>query len=1131
MSQDNYNFRYEAYKNNTFNFNALEKSLDESKMSGYQYLRQFQLDSTGYKRFDFKMQDIYKTCNINHDIKLLPRRWVFFVDYEFINVGKRLAYKRSNLYEKEVSFDDNISRPELFDSTFIVFIDGKLYTKGINILCKEDKTYMIFYCKEAPSSQGFTLNDMKKFIDNNVDVSIYFIPNIGIRNIGTNAYRIRTLNKESGIPLRTLGLTDYIDYNNSLAYINPINSIESIPTSINLTDEGLYVNNDDINIVIQNNPDNTALNLQLIPLRNFLTKIEVKGDKWFEIPMQDYPIAVENCIVVDENNNFVHKAKITHYYPNIYSIENVEDILRKGKLYVYVFYYENKISKLKHLDMLAAYHKYVPDYLERYKNKTIPEIVKNFNPKIVDYSIKNYRRGLGLGDHDTTIYIKDEHGVIYEISFHEDRLYSNIYNGNDKDDVPEYYYVYDDINNNTYKLGISEDGELYTEQYIGDIEVIADLLYIFNPFDQSHNELKTCKGVLAVYDYLKYTDHFKYKVIKMREFIKADVNNFRRYLRNLGLGNNYYYVDVSKIDLTQRKRTNNRDTKLDFVSFGATMYMFVFRNDFRGMYDDIIIHVDGIRYTNEIQVFRTSMLDYVYIPHELVKKDSIIEVEKISETKRDIHFSSEHVANIIKLDLGEVAYRNKTLFNDLFITDRATGDYIPTSAYQLILPIVFHMDDIESDIILDYIITETDPGYFQLVALNNGLIEVYKDDELENADNAYFLSLQNNKSSFYQFDMENNVAKFNKVEYVNNYVINKIRALHDKKLIYQFKMVNGSIKMEISEDDGTGKTLAEGGLNLLDIGDVFIPCPREIKLRIVDKDYLHKDLALHVRKDHNINLLEEGILKSDNISDNFKPIKIHTDCKKDSRYFRIYQNGRLMPRHISLVRFPDLNINSDINVMPGFIREQNVDYELTVETLPYMMKQVCYLKTIPRDRVINLKGLIDKPFDFKWYDIYINGRKLVKKDVEIISANLIKILKTNSLQNLEIIENSRDREYFGGFDEGVYDIIDDIFENDRVFADNVNNSVRDNENLRDIEPSITGKYVNPLEYILNAYYNYLVETLGLINPDTLQISRGEIQRFDPLIDEKEPFMLGLDKYGENRLDEERFVLPINPDDN
>ena len=1158
MDKDRYQFRYDAYKNNTFDLDTVEKSIEESKMSAYQYLRNFQLVSTGYRRFDFKMQDIYRTNKVNHDYKLVPRKWVFYLEYEFINVGKRLAYKRSELYEKELFFEDVVARPDLFDSTFIVFIDGKIYLRGIQILCKEDKTYLVINCDEQPSKDGINIRDMREFINNNVNITIYFIPNTGIRTISTNAYRVRTLNTTTGIPTRSLNLLDTIDYSNSLIYINPINSVESIATKGKLKNSGLFINNDSVNTVIKNRPNNTSIDITLIPLRNLFERLHIKkGDKWFEIPMQDYPIAVENCLITDIDGNFIHEARINHYYPNVYSIENIDELLNKTDLYVYVFYYKNNFNQLKHLDMLAAYHKYVPDYMDRYRNDTINPLVKNFDPTIVDYNIKNYQK--------------------------------------------------------------SEE----------------------------------------------YDDHFKYKIAKMREFIKADPNNFKRYLRNLGLGNNYYYVDVSKIDLEQRRRKNNIDTKLEYVEFVEDMYVFVFRNDFRGMYDEIIIHVDGTRYQESIEKFKADMLDYVYIPCELVKPDTVFEIEKVTDVIKDFPFEINNMNEILKINIGDFAVRNKTLYNDLFVVDKATGKYVDSDAYQIILPVKFHMDDIESDIVLDYVITETEEGYYQFAILDHGLIEVYNEDDIGEVDNAFFLSLQSDKHDFYQFDIKDNKGNFSKVDSVNGHVINKIRSL-DKKMVYQFKMDNGVIKIELSDDDGKGKTFAEGGLNLVDLNDVFLPCPKEIKIRLLDEKYLGKELELHIKKHHNYEVIEDELLTDEVIlydmdgivrkffvlkdqirsrfkqphdceeiffrnknnelfklsmfkkrihlvpcteddidtddsivfdsiyttdtndgniyriylndinrlqtelcseedvtvhdeihledergyyfllmtyngilataplnydrdpNKDFQTIMINTLSKNDYRYFRVYQDGRLIPRHITSINFPEYMVFSEIELRLGFRRVLGIHYNIAIECMPYMMKQVCYLETIPRDRIIDLKGLIDKPFDFKWYDIYLNGKKLVRKEVEIISANKIKVLKTNSLHGLEIIENSRDREYFGGFD-AVYDIIDELYENDKVFADNLDNSVLLNEDIRDDELVSIGTIINPLDYVVRHLYNFLLHHFGLINPDLLQLTRGDMKIFSELSDIDSPLILGSDIYGSNTPKEDSVVLPINPD--
>ena len=1010
MDQDNYKFRYDAYKNNTFDLDVVEETLQESKMSAYQYLRQFQLDSTGYKRFDFGMQEIYRNNKVNHNTTLVPRRWLFYLEHEFINVGKRLAYKRSKLYEKDLSFDDIISRPDLFDSTFLVFINGKLYTKGIKVLCKEDKTYLILYCKEKPSPDGFSIKEMREYIETNAHVSIYFIPNTGIKNVYTNAYRIRTLNNTTGIPSRTLNLPESINYENSLTYINKVGEIESLPTTTDITDSGMYVNSDDVDNIIKNNPNNTAVNIQLIPLRNLLMKIDIPaGDTWFEIPMQDYPVAIENCMVFDNEGMFVHEAKIKHYYPNVYNIEGIENPVQ---LSVYVFYFENNVDKLKHLDMLFSYHKYVPYYMDKYRDGSIPELVKEFDPPQVDYSIKNFMK------------------------------------------------------------------------------------------------------------YEEYNDHFRYKIAKMKEFIRADVNNFRRYLRNLGLGNNYYYVDVSKIDLSTRKRTNNSDTGLPLKEFDEEMYMFVFRNDFRGMYDKLLIHVDGLRYET-LELFKAEMLDYLYIPCRLINENSILEVEKLTDVMREYEFSSPRKTDIINIDIGEYAVRNKTLYNDLFIVDKKTREYLDPSSYQIILPIKLQVDDKETDIVLDYIISESNNCYYYLKGLEEGILKLSKEDDVDDDRQAFYLRAQDDENDeVYQFDIDydENIVFSQINDHAN--IINKVRSSDNANVVYEFNVVDGVAQINIITTDlvnagaNSRGIVAYGGLDIIDLGEVFIRCAQHVKVRITDEIYLGRELILMIKKNFKIESLE--VQESKDVLDG---ITFKTASKNDRRYFRVYRNGRLVPRHVGAIRFPIDYDYSEMEVYPGFKREPND--EIMVECMPYMMTQTCYMERIPKDKVVDLTGMIDKPFDFKWYDIYLNGRKLIKKDVEIISANKIKIMNAKSVRWLEIIENSRDKEYFGY--KPVYDILDLLFDTNQEFADNVNNTIH----IDDLEDPVVEDIISLLDYILREFYNWLKDNFGLINPDLLQISRYNVVAFKELLSEDEPFELNPDKYGKDGCD---LYLTVNPDD-
>ena len=1009
MDIENYNFRYNAYKNNTFNLKVVEETLDESKMNAYQYLRQFQLDSTGYKRFDFGMQDIYRTNNVNHKVIYVPRRWLFYIEHDFINVGKRLAYKRSDVYEKDLSYDDIITRTNLFDSTFLVFINGTLYTKGIKLLCKEDKTYIVFNCKEEPAVDGFTIADMRNYIETNAKVSIIFIPNVGITSINTNAYRVKQSNNDKGIAYRLLNLAEQANYdNNVLAYITNKSTLNSTPTNVNFGGTGLYVDKYTVQDIIDTNPKNTAMNIQLIPLRHLFTKVTIgMGDKWFKLPIQDYPIAVENCLVFDNEGNFIHDAKVKHYYPNVYSVENIDEIINIKEICIYVFYYKTTQHILKHQNMIEVYHKYIPNYLDKYREGTIIELLKNFEPNIVDYNIKDFVRS------------------------------------------PE------------------------------------------------------------------YNDHFKYKIEKMKEFIRADVNNFRRYLRNLKLGNNYYYVDVSKVDLESKRRSNNVDTGLDYKEFDQDMYMFVFRNDFKGMYDKLLIHVDGLRYET-INFFGNEKYDFLYIPCDLVKEDTIIEVEKLTEVMKKYEFTPITNSEIISIDIGEYAVRNKTLYNDLFIVDKETSEYIDPDRYQIIFPIELSIEDNVSDVKLDYLIA--DSSYFYLSGLEDGKVQLIQQETIEPDDVIGYIKTDDDVTDdLYQLEIEDTDVDFDECE-EDGGIIKYIKSQDGNNADYMFRIRNGKVFVEVvyNEDNKNKAVVAQPGNVIIDLGEVFLRCARQVKIRIVDNTLMGRPLELHIKKNFRIAAvnIQEG-------TDVFQPIKFTAEVKNDSRYFRIYRNGRLIPRHMGNVRFPMDYEYGELQVFPGFTRTD--EDHVIVEIMPYMMNQVCYLESIPKDKVVDLTGMIDKPFDFKWYEIYLNGRKLTKKDVEIISANKIKILKSNSLRWLEIVENSRDKEYFGH--KPVYDIIDSLFELDEEFANAVNGSIKD---LEDIEEPVIEQIISMLEYLLRYFYdNYMIPELGLINPDELQLSRYTIKYYNPLISEEKekPFMLSGDI---GKINAE-LILPVNPD--
>ena len=92
-------FYKEATLNNTFNLEAVEKALNDIQISSFQYLNEIQMQSTGVKRYNFKMNEITRSNRIDHDVHFYPRKWVYNIQDNFISESKRVEYRNSRYRE------------------------------------------------------------------------------------------------------------------------------------------------------------------------------------------------------------------------------------------------------------------------------------------------------------------------------------------------------------------------------------------------------------------------------------------------------------------------------------------------------------------------------------------------------------------------------------------------------------------------------------------------------------------------------------------------------------------------------------------------------------------------------------------------------------------------------------------------------------------------------------------------------------------------------------------------------------------------------------------------------------------------------------------------------------------------
>lgn len=876
-------FKRDALKNNTYSLETVEKSINDIHMSSFHYLHQVQIDMTGYQRFDFRMSDVKRSNNINHVYRLLPRRWVLYVPGDFINEGKRLDYRHSKFYEKELNYETTLQNRNIFTNTYLVFIDGKLYFEGINILCKEDKTYCVFNLKEKPlDKNGIPKKEFDEYMERDARITVIFMPNYRNFNVETNAYALNNYNNKFGLPYNKFDSVPSVD---NICFVRGKESCTGCLATTEDTGKGIRVYSDGIDEIKENNKD-TSMYLNFLDFK-YLHKVVDIGtgvnDAWFELEIQDYPIAVDNCFIFDENGNYMHDLTIDMYYPNIYHINGD----RQNKpLKVYVFYFKSNLL-LEHKNSLDVFYKYTHDVLDRYKRDSIPEIIKNYKPVKVNYNIKDY------------------HGSQY------------------------------------------------------------------------------------------FDDSFKYKTEKMRSLTELDGEWFRAYLVNLALKNNYYIIDVARIpNMSKKIRHNNKDTKLtDVVTFNEPMYMFVFNNGFRNKHDEITVCVDGIRY-NAKYFYKTDLLDFLYIPVSMVTSTTIIEIEKMKEVIREFKFINDG-KDRTSVDIDCKAMRNRPLMNDIFVVNQEN----------------------------DMIISEED--YELYTRVGEDMLEVM------------------------------------------------------------------------------GK-------------DLYLPCPEHVEIKVTNPKLFNKKLVMHIKKNYRFFEVDTYYGK-----DNLYPILFTLDGRHDKRHLRVYRNGKVIPRHIWTCRFPNDYLRYETQLLPGMLRETGD--VMTVESLPYKVNQVCYLEKLEAGKIIDLTGKLDKPFDLRWHDVYLNGRKLNKNDIEIISSNKIVIRKTKSLKWLEIVENSRDDEYFGYMP--LKDLIDDILDSkdDDGFRERIEETIT---GMEDLEDDIVTIIITIIDVVMNMFYfDYMVPFYGLLNPDENQMSQATVDYYPEIMD-GEPFLLNAD-YGSTEF--LYRVLPVNPD--
>mgnify|MGYP004650773113 CR=1 FL=1 len=213
-------------------------------------------------------------------------------------------------------------------------------------------------------------------------------------------------------------------------------------------------------------------------------------------------------------------------------------------------------------------------------------------------------------------------------------------------------------------------------------------------------------------------------------------------------------------------------------------------------------------------------------------------------------------------------------------------------------------------------------------------------------------------------------------------------------------------------------------------------------------------------------------------------------------YLRVFRNGRLIPKN----KYRLIVNHGTPKIM--FTQWFDVGDLVYVDITPYRYKHIYHKDELAKgETLIDLSGIISKPFDIRYYDVYMNGRKLSLNNVFAITPWKITLVNLKSQYNLDIYERERDWEYFGlkSDESKMYfsfdDLIDSGIVSDEEFCKLIKDRIDDIKDPRlNIYPNTFDEdkidyddidIIYPVFYIF--YYDELLPKT-FVNPDICQFS-------------------------------------------
>ena len=842
------------------------------------------------------------------------------------------------------------------------------------------------------------------------------------------------------------------------------------------------------------------------------------------------PIPVENFMVLktDKSTGKTSLVKNTDtiemHYPNIYMIKDKN--VKEGDYYTSMyFYYPMKDVKYTPLDYF--YFKYIQDKfdnedLEYLINTIYYELDEEFFDGWTDTQTEQfYNMFLEMWNYQYHIYKYGEADFLERylkkypdktpIEYKDETLKEWM---RDDPEILHQYVLHQNKLGSSYHLFTNQIDLSTRVRYNADLEcgyrtkkfitISSNLLTAtINVQDYVNSGSHTYyddDGYYYVYN--SSTKKYEYKGqigrAKLENMMKETPNQFSAKTLTIGSGNDmivpvttYSYVDKNALN-AYRWNGNKFVLYTETKIFDEPRYVFALNNDTKEFpyLLDVRVFVDGIMVIDCYHE-RYLYMDYLYIPCDMITDDSYIELEIFPRYsfKKNLKFTSMDDYNIITLvEPTDVIFPTLA---DFYVED-LTGN----------LPARISPSYFDVTVITD----AKDTAYYENVdvAVGEALPES-KIEEMRVAGEVVAMKL--NDGTYVYMAADNIIYKYVKV-------VNGVRYYQAfRETVYYYVLKNhkwtkyllddGSVvQSNIAENDINTKNMKKGRAKLyLEAKDLHAtedsdPYPVKyarltmIKIKPKQKEILNKNLMFFINKN------PQGIpLVVDRSGYPFLEIT-GKDFNFNKDYLRVFVNGRLLPRckydFYTTMYCPRLAIYE-------WVKKGDFIY---LDVSPYRYKEIYYSEEIDKKKtLIDLRGIITKPFDIRYYDVYMNGRKLSLNNVFSVDTWFMTLVNLKSQYHLTIYERDRDWEWYGlNYKEDIYAFsYTKLWNHSFVTQDEINEMIKDiidkkkDYRLNIVPNEFTEEKMNYNDDFKDAtdffiFYYYELLPKGYLNPDRLQVS-------------------------------------------